>query len=136
MSRYRRTSRKSKYYLSNEMYDTVLHYARNYPQWKAEYSICEQGGAIRYDKDRVQTYNDYDPTETLGIRRVMLKDKIDRIEAAAKVAAPEDTLREFLILGVCYGMTVYQLTDRKMPCNRNVYAAMRSRFYYELAQLL
>lgn len=136
MSRYRRTSRKSKYYLSNELYDTVLHYARNYPQWKAEYGIYEQNGAIRYDKLRIQTNNDYNPTEEIGIKHASLKEKIDKIENAAKIAAPEDTLREFLMLGVCYGMTVYQLAARKMPCNNREYSAMRSRFFYELAQLL
>ena len=136
MSRYRRTSRKSKYYLSNEMYDTVLHYARNYPQWKAEYSVYEQNGAIRYDKLKVQTNSSYNPTEELGIRHAALKEKIDKIESAAKTAAPEETLREFLMLGVCYGMTRYQLEMRNMPCNKNDYAEMRSRFYYELAKMI
>lgn len=136
MSRYRRTSRKSKYYLNNELYDTVLHYARNYPTWLAEYSICDQNSGIRYDKTRVMTSGDYDPTETLGIKRASLREKLDKIESAARIAAPDDVLREFLMLGVCFGYTVTMLEQRKMPCNHNIYAAMRSRFYYELAQTL
>lgn len=136
MGRYRRTSKKSKYYLDNELYDTVLHYARNYPRWVAEYSVCDQNGAIRYDKIRVQASGDFDPTETIGIRRAALKDKIDKIEAAAEIAAPEEALRKYLILGACYGLTVYQLQQRQMPCNNREYSAIRSRFFYELAQRL
>ena len=136
MSRYRRTSKKSKWYLSNELYDTVLHYARNYPEWKAEYEVYDLNGAIRYDKDRVQTSGDYDPTEAIGIRHALLKEKIDRIEQAAMIAAPDDALRKFLMLGVCYGLTRYQLEQKHMPCTKNAYAAMRGRFYYELAQLI
>lgn len=136
MSRYRRTSKKSKWYLSNELYDTVLHYARNYPEWKAEYDFCDPNEGIRYDKDRVQTPGDYDPTETIGIQHAMLKDKIDRIEQALMIAAPDETLRNFLKLGVCYGLTRYQLEQKHMPCTKNAYAAMRGRFYYELAQLI
>ena len=134
MSNYRRTSKKSRWYLNNELYDTVLHYARNYPVWKAEYEFCDINGAIRYDKERVQTSGDFDPTETTGIRHAMLRDKLNKIEEAAQVAAPEETLRHFLILGVCYGKTWYQLRELMIPCNRNEYASMRGRFYYELAQ--
>ena len=136
MSRYRRTSKKSKYYLDDELYDTVLHYARNYPTWLAEYSVYDPHGAIRYDRPRVQTSGDYDPTETLGIRHAALKEKIDKIESAAKAAAPEETLRKFLVLGVCYGLTGYQLAQRNMPCTNREYSAMRSKFFYELAQIL
>lgn len=136
MSRYRRTSTKSKWYLNNELYDTVLHYARNYPTWKAECEVYDLNGAIRYDKERVQTSGDYDPTETIGIRHALLMEKISKINAALEIAAPEETLRHFLMLGVCYGLTRFQLEQKQMPCNRNAYAAMRSRFYYELAQIL
>lgn len=136
MSRYRRTSQKSKWYLSNELYDTVLHYARNYPEWKAEYDFCNPNGGISYDRDRVQTSGDYDPTEAIGIRHAALKDKIDRIEKAAQLAAPDEVLRKFLMLGVCYGLTRYQLEQQRMPCTKNTYAAMRGKFYYELAQLI
>lgn len=134
MSNYRRPSKKSKWYLDNELYDTVLHYARNYPSWIAECKFYDTNGAIRYDKERVQTSGDYDPTETTGIRHAMLRDKIDKIEEAAKAAAPEEKLREFLIMGVCYGKTWYQLRAMMIPCNRNEYSSMRGRFYYELAQ--
>lgn len=136
MSRYKRTSKKSRWYLNNELYDTVLHYARNYPEWKAEYEFCDPNGAIRYDTEHVQTSGGYDPTETMGIRHVALKDKIDKIEEAARIAAPEEALRKYLMLGVCYGLTRYQLEQKQMPCSRNTYAAMRGRFYYELAQMI
>jgi len=134
VSRYRRTSIKSKWYLDDELYDTVFHYARNYPTWKAECEVYESAIAIRYDKERVQTSGDYDPTETMAIRHASLSLKLSLIEQALEIAAPEESIRQFLRLGVCYGLTWYQLQRKRMPCGRNAYSAMRGRFYYELAQ--
>lgn len=136
MSRYRRTSPKSKYYLDNEVYDTVLHYARCYRSCLAELAVYDTSQAIRYDKPSVQTNGIYDPVENAALRREVLWKKKLNIETALEIAAPEDIMRRYLTMGVCDGKSFYQLQAMGMPCSNHPYSAMRSRFYYELAQMI
>ena len=136
MSRYRRTSKKSKYYLEPETYDTVLHYARCYRSCLAELAVYDISKAIRYDQPSVQASHNFDPVESAAIRREVLWRKKLNIEAALDKAAPEEILRKYLTMGVCDGKTYFQLQQIGIPCSRVAYSAMRSRFYYELAQMI
>lgn len=135
MSKYRPPSRKSKYYLPKEDYLTAVHYARRYPTLIAEYNVlADTAGAIRYDKDRVQTSGDYDSTFEAAVRLTEIGDKIHKIENALELATPDNALRRYLQQSVCDGMMEFQLKQRGMKCGHGTFSAMRRRFYFELSK--
>ena len=69
MSKYRIPSDKSKYYIPKEDYLTAIHYSLRYPIWKEEVEImADTSKAITYDKDKVQSFSDYDSTMERAIK--------------------------------------------------------------------
>lgn len=136
MGRYRTLSENNKYYLPKHGYLTCLHYALQYRDWKAELDADrDTRGAIRYDKDRVQTSNDYDSTSATAIRMTEIEEKCALIDECIHIACDGSNLDNYVRLGVCYGFTAYQLiTDQKMPCGKDLYYKIRQRFYYELSK--
>lgn len=134
MAKYRVLSEKNKYYIPKEDFLTAIHYSLRYPLWIAEMETnADTRGAIQYDKDRVQTSNDFDSTEAMGIKRAELSAKIQLIEDMIVLACEGSNLERWLKLGVCYGLTFYQLKERGLPCERDMYYRVRKRYYYELS---
>ena len=135
MGKYRTLSESNQYYLPKHTYLTCIHYALQYRDWKAELDANrDTRGAIGYDKDKVQTSGDYDSTSETAIRMVEIQRKCDLIDECIEIACDASNLDSFIRLGVCYGFTVYQLLDKKMPCGKNMYYQIRQRFYYELSK--
>lgn len=133
MSQHRILSAKNKYYIPKEEFLTVLHYCKQYPLWVAELETSpDTSRAIVYDKDRVQTSGDFNPVESIAIRRHAMEMKRQELEEVAHSVAPD--LYDWLILGVCYGMTYYQLYQRGIPCGKDMYYDRRRRFYYEMSK--
>ena len=126
MSKGRRPTKKSKHYVAPALWDHAITFCRCYPLWKAELSVCDSSKAIRYDIDRVQTSGDYDPTETLGIRRAEIQEKVDLVERAAAIATQSEVIQELLILGVTHGLSYNTLRMRfDIPCGHNQYNEYR-----------
>lgn len=133
MSKYRTPSANNKYYIPKEEYLTAIHWCLRYPLWVAELDLePDTGKAIEYDKDRVQTSNDFDPVSSLAIRRA---------DIAAKKKMLEDTIKEvdesiyrYLLLGIGYGFTEHQLKQKGMPCGHNYYYSKRQQVLYEISQ--
>ena len=135
MGFFRTPSKKSKYYLPKEEYLTAIHYALRYPLLIEELKTnADTSQAIRYDKDRVQTSNQYDATAEIGIRRAEIRDKIEKIESSLEEATDTKTELKFLRLHVCYGATFWQLEERGMKCGEYRFSNMRQYFYYLLAK--
>ena len=136
MGFYRTPSKKSKYYLPKEEYLTAIHYALRYPYLLEELQTlnADTSQAIRYDKDRVQTSNQYDATAEIGIQRAEVRGKIEKIEDALNKAARTQNERKFLRLGVCYGDNFWNLERKGIKCGKARYYTMRRVFYYILAQ--
>ncbi len=133
MARVRVLSDKNKYYLPKEEFLTVLHFALQYGNWVAELrTVPDTSKAITYDADKVQTPGGYDPNAEVAMRRYELSRKRDLVDGVIRQVAPE--IEEFLRLGVCYGFTFWQLKDRGMPCEKDMYYDRRHRFYWELAK--
>lgn len=135
MVQFRTPTERSKYYVPKEVYLTVIHFCRQYPLWVAELETePDASKAITYDKERVQTSNQFDATSEIAMHRHMIAEKkavIDRI--SADVAGD---LAQWLRLGVCYGLTFPDLEARGIPCAVNTYYRMRKRFYYEVAKTI
>lgn len=130
----RRPNKNSEYYLPPPCYALSIDYALNYDTWRAEIkSLRNQSRAIVYDKDKVQSNSDYNPTEAAAIAISELQVKVDNIEKTIAEVAPEGT-DEFIKLAVCYGFTYTQLTTGKhrMPLNKNQFGDIKHHFYYRL----
>ena len=134
MGKYRLPAESNAYFLPKHTYLACIHYALQYRDWKA-YLDAERDtrGAIRYDKDRVQTSGDYDSTSATAIRMIEIQAKVDMINGIIDDIC-EDGMRKYLLLSVCYGFTKYQLQDQGMPCGKNYMSKLRQRFYWELSK--
>lgn len=135
MGKYRILSENNKYYLPKHTYLTCIHYALQYRDWKALIDTNrDTRGAIRYDKDRIQTSGDYDSTSETAIRMIEITDKCNLIDKCIQTACDGSNLENYVRLGVCYGFTFYQLSDQGIPCGKKMYYDIRQRFYYELSK--
>lgn len=133
VSRYRLPTKSSKYYLPREEYITAVHWCLRYPAWVEELSIePDTVMAIRYDVERVQTSPNYDATYETAARRAAISQKKEMLEEIISSIAPE--IYRYLLLGVAYGRTEYQLRDMGMPCGHRYYSERRQRVYYEIAK--
>ena len=135
MGKYRTLSESNQYYLPKHTYLTCIHYALQYRDWKA-YLEAERDtrGAIRYDKDRIQTTNDYDSTSETAMRMVEITEKVSKVDKCIESSCEDEVMEKWLRLGVCYGFTIYQLNEMGMPCGKNLYYNLRQKFYYELSK--
>jgi hypothetical protein len=135
MVQFRTPTERSKYYVPKEVYLTVIHFCRQYPLWVAELETePDASKAITYDKERVQTSNQFDATSEIAMHRHMIAEKKDIIDRISAEVAGD--LAQWLRLGVCYGLTFPDLEARGIPCAVNTYYRMRKRFYYEVAKVI
>lgn len=131
--KYRILSEKNVYSLPKEDYLTAIHYALRYPLWVEELrTAADTGGAIRYDKEKVQTSINGDPTADVAIRMAEIASKVNMIDDIIKKVA--NGIDNHLRMGVCYGLTFDQLKAKGIPCERDAYYIRRRHFYYELSK--
>lgn len=135
MGKTKAPSIKSKYFIPKEPFYTVLHFSMTYPLWLAEYKTsADTAKAIVYDKERVQTSNQYDSTQDTAIKLAEIKSNIDMIDKT--ISEVSDGQDYYIRLSVCYGLTYWQLRSKGMPLNKNEYGEMRQHFYFLLARKL
>lgn len=135
MGKYRTLSESNQYYLPKHTYLTCIHYALQYRDWRAMLDADrDTRGAIQYDKDKIQTSNDFDSTSATAMKMIEIEEKCKMIDECITIACDGSNIDRWLRLGVCYGFTVYQLLDDKMPCGKDLYYKIRQRFYYELSK--
>lgn len=126
-------SEKNEFYLPKEEFLTALHFALQYPNWVQELRTePDTSKAITYDEERVQTSGGYDACSETAMRRYMLEKKKKLVEDTVREVAPE--IYDYLLLGVAYGWTFWQLQAKGMPCEKDMYYDRRHKFYYLLAQ--
>lgn len=125
----------SKWGLPKEEYLTALHYALRYPLWLAEIKDAEDTSrAITYDGVKVQTSTNPDMVFNAAYRAAELDKKVKMIDSLINECAKG--MDNYLRLGVCHGLTFYQLKERGMPCEKTLYYDMRREFYYKLSILI
>lgn len=126
-------SDKNEFYLPKEELLTALHFSLQYPNWVQELRTePDTSKAITYDGEKVQTSGGYDAAAETAMRRYTLEKKKKLVEDTAREAAPE--ICEYLLLGVAYGWTFWQLQGKGMPCSSTMYYERRRKFYWLLAQ--
>lgn len=125
-------NQNNQYYLPKEEYMTVLHMARQYPNWIRQLeSLPDTSRAISYDGEKVQSSGGYDPTAETAMRRKALDDKRRLIEDTAREAGVE--IYAYLLRGVTQGATFNELWQQGMPCEKDMYYKRRQKFYWLLA---
>lgn len=126
-------SEKNEFYLPKEEFLTVLHFSLQYPNWVQELRTePDTSKAITYDEERVQTSGGYDACSETAMRRYELAKKKQLVEDTVREVAPE--IYEYLLLGVAYGWTFWQLKQKGIQCEKTMYYERRRKFYYILAQ--
>lgn len=131
--KYKTPSKRSKFFVPKEDYITAIHWCLRYPLWVAELKLLpDTNRSMAYENDRVQNSARSDITADTAIRIKELERKIELLEDTAKKV--DEDLKDYIILGVTQGLTVYQLLQRGMPCNKNEYIKKRQQFYYEISK--
>lgn len=131
--KYRTPKENNKYFLPRNTYLHCVYYALQYMDWeKMLKADRDTRGAIRYDKDRVQTSGDYDSTSATAIKMIEIQGKMDMIDGIINETITEDVMRKYLKWSVCYGFTFYQLQDKGIPCGKNTFSRIRHKFYHLL----
>lgn len=131
----RRSYYTGKYKLQKYEYLQAKWYALGYDSYIDEYNTLSSDlSGVDYAKDRIQSSSSGSSTEDLGIRRAMLKQKIENIQQSAIEADPE--LYQYLLIGVTQeGITYNALRMLKgLPCGQNKYYSIRRKFFYILAK--
>lgn len=131
----RRNYYTGKYKLDKHELLSAIHFALQYNKWKDEYKALEDSGkGIRYDKDRVQSSNTFDPVEAAGLKRAQLSRKIELVERTAHDTDVD--LSQWILQSVTDEFATYAYLSRvkKIPCSRNTLSRMRRKFFYLLAQ--
>ena len=131
--KYKTPSKRSKFFVPKEDYITAIHWCLRYPLWEAELkALPDTNRSMAYDNDKVQSSAKNDITADIAIRMEELERKKKLLDDTAKQVDFE--LKDYIILGVTQGLTVYQLLQRGMPCNKNEYIKKRQQFYYEISK--
>lgn len=127
-------SKTSKYYIPANLYKQCVYFCRQYSDWEKELSAAgDPSGAIRYDKDRVQTSGDYDSTSTIAIRRHIIGKKKKLVDDTIAEVVPA-ILAPWVLFGVTSDQSFWDLQAKGMPCGRKMYLRLRREFFYALAQ--
>lgn len=123
-----------KYHISKQRFAELYHFCLQYNEWKLE---------LRYRTDTVESaccigkgggQQDWNPTESLAIERVILEEKCRLIEDTVRESEPE--IYPYLLKAVTNeGITFLYLKEMMgIPCGRDMYDDRRRRFYYLLAR--
>lgn len=134
--RYKKPTRKSRFFVAPPLWELAIAFCRNYPLWVAELSVCDTSKTITNYSDhlKVQTSSDYNPVEEMAIRRMELKKKVDIIDTAAACVADSEIMRKFLIMGVTHHLSYETLKTQGIPCGRRQYHELRRSMIYCVSQ--
>ena len=134
--KYRVPKESNKYYLPKQTYMTAIYYAQQYDSWHQE--LEAMGSVIQgidYSKDRVQTSGTSDSTSELAMRREKIESKIRMVDDIIhQICRGNKAMEKYIRLGVCYGLTFWQLEAQKIPCGKDMYYSKRRRFYWLMSR--
>lgn len=125
--------------LGRHEFMAVYHYALQYQEWHDRLkALTDSMGAIVSDGQPHGSPTG-NPTETLGIKRAELDEKIKKVEDAVKEATSDcDWMYPFLLRAVTDSDVTYDYLRSVMglPCGKNIYYEHRRKFYFLLSKKL
>lgn len=128
-------SKKNKYWISKHRFYEIEHHCLQYKEWKDEYLALSTQGIKGVDYDGMpHGTNVSNPTENVGMRMAMLKDKIDLVEKTAEEADP--SLAKYILKAVTNEGISFNYLKMVMgiPCEKDMYYNRRRKFYWLMSQ--
>lgn len=124
-----RVAKEERYKLPKDDYLAAVRHALQYREWVRELKTPPDAmKGISYDGEHVQTSGGYDSVTDLAERRYELAKKKKVLEDTVKEVAPE--IYKYMLLGVAYGFSFWQLKEKGMPCEKDAYYLRRKKFYF------
>ncbi len=127
-------SKKSRYYLPKERYLELMHFCRQYPEWKRAYISSDGLTARRCETESVSGGALPDPTAETAMRKLYFRMRMEMVERAALEAA--ETMDKLMIESVTEGVSYECLNAmRGVPCGKDVWYVLYRRFFWILDKL-
>lgn len=123
-------SKKKEYYISKHRYYELVHFCLQYPEWKQEYISLDAPKKSEHD---VSDGLPGDPTAFLGIKRAILKEKMELVEEAAKISSAE--LWTYIFKSVTEGYSYGYFMANGIPCGKDLFYTDRRKFFWVLDML-
>lgn len=128
---------KNRWKIGKHEFYTAYHYALQYQEWQDQLStLTDSVGAMSPD-GQPHGNGTSNPTESLGIRRAEVEEKIRTIEDVAHEATSDcDWMYIYLLRGVTDETVTYTYLKQIMniPCGKDMYYDHRWQFYYLLSK--
>ena len=130
-------STKKKHHISKDRYYELLHFCRQYPEWKKELAELENFSYIqspsKYGLVGQKWGCEVDPVGNLAAKKAEYKQKIQMVQDCAKEADPD--LNDYILLAVTEGVTYSKMeTMLDIPCERGMFYRRYRRFFWLLSQ--
>lgn len=124
-------SKKNHYHISKERYYELVHFCRQYPEWKEQLKALDGFRNIRSGIQPRQPVSS-DLTAKFAIARESYTRKMDMIRRALDRAENDPTMKEWLFRGVTVGLTFDKLQAQNgvCPVSRDAYYASYRRFFW------
>ena len=120
--------------ISRERYYELLHFCRQYPEWKKSAASLLGTSAQRYSTEAHAAGTVSDPTERAAAKRETYLNRIQIVDTAAYNAG--NAWSDTLIRNVCYGVPLAAIDPIMMPSsNRNTYFVVKKKFFVLLDAL-
>lgn len=128
-------SKKNKYWISKHRFYELSHYCMQYNEWKDEYKTLATQSIKGVAYDGMPHGTDVsNPTETIGMRMVELKNKMEVIEKTAEETDP--ILAKYILKAVTNEDVTFNYLKQfmDMPCEKDMYYDRRRKFYWLMSQ--
>jgi len=123
-------SQKNKYWIPKHRYLELKHYCMQYPEWK---SALRSIALLQAHSDKISADGFSDPTNSIAIKELKYKEKMQLVESVAIQTDPE--IAKWIIEGVInsysYEYLKYQLG---LPAGRDLYYDRYRKFFWLLDQ--
>lgn len=128
-----RRSNKKKYNISQNRYNELLAFCKQYPEWQEKLNELEPTAKSQVldGMPHSNTNVTSDPTASTGIKRADIESKIKLIDDTLRETDP--LLAEWLRQNICEGKTMdYLITFCQAPVNKATFTDRRRKFFYLL----
>lgn len=123
-------SEKNKYWIEKHRHYELKHFCLQYPTWKRILAALGDVG-ISSTVGEIRGSDISDPTQTIAMKRIFYKERIDLIEKTAKEA--DVVLYPYIIKAVTEGLSYTHLrTKLQIPCGRDMYYDRYRKFFWLL----
>lgn len=130
-------SEKNRWWISKHRYYELMHFCRQYPDWKEQISQIDGLPSSPAGQERIQSGQTADPTAVYGEARAWLSRRIELVDKAAYEACDHQFWYTILVEGVTENVSYDVLEARKgiMPVSRDKWYDIYRRFFWTLDKL-